>query len=127
PAELAERPALVLAGEGWHPGVVGLVASRMVERHGVPTVLIGLAPDGRGRGSGRSIPGFDLLAALRDCGSHLARFGGHRAAAGLEIEAAHLGAFAAAFCERAATELGPEPAEAAEAIDAVVGCESLGL
>ena len=63
--ELADAPGLVLAGEGWHPGVVGIVASRLVERHHRPVVLIGLDANGRGRGSGRSIPGFDLLAALR--------------------------------------------------------------
>ena len=127
PEELAARPGLVLAGEGWHAGVVGIVASRLAERHLVPTILIGLGPDGRGRGSGRSVPGFDLLAALRDCDSHLLRYGGHRAAAGLEIEAGALESFRRSFCERAAAALGPEPSPPREEIDAVVGCESLGL
>ena len=87
PPELGDAAGLVLAGEGWHPGVVGIVASRIVERHRRPAVLIGLDAEGNGRGSGRSIPGFDLLGALQACGEHLTRFGGHRAAAGLEIEA----------------------------------------
>ena len=87
PIELGDAAGLVLAGEGWHPGVVGIVASRLVERHHRPAVLIALDADGSGRGSGRSIPGFDLLAALEACDAHLSRYGGHRAAAGLEIEA----------------------------------------
>ena len=57
-----------LAGEGWHPGVIGIVASRLVERHHRPVVVISLDGEGGGRGSGRSIPGFDLLAALEACG-----------------------------------------------------------
>src|SRR5262245_12820042 len=86
PPELADAPALVLAGGGWHPGVIGIVASRLAERHCVPTVLIGLDSTGGGRGSGRSARGFDLLGGLRACDEHLLRYGGHRAAAGLEIE-----------------------------------------
>jgi single-stranded-DNA-specific exonuclease len=127
PEEEAGGPALILAGEGWHQGVVGIAASRMVERHGVPAILIGIGADGRGRGSGRSVPGFDLLEALRACDAHLVRYGGHRAAAGLEIDASCVDGFRRAFRERASSELGPEPRPAVEAIDAVVGCESLGL
>ncbi len=71
PDELKEANGLVLAGEGWHPGVVGIVASRMVERHHRPVVVISLDGEGGGRGSGRSIPGFDLHAALEACSEHL--------------------------------------------------------
>jgi single-stranded-DNA-specific exonuclease len=126
PAELASAPALVLAGEGWHPGVVGIVASRLVERHWVPVVLIGLDGEGRGRGSGRSVPGFDLLSALDACGNHLLRYGGHRAAAGLEIESDRLEEFRAAFVAHASAELGDRDPVRTEVIDAVVGGESLG-
>ncbi|MGH2925813.1 MAG: single-stranded-DNA-specific exonuclease RecJ, partial [Solirubrobacterales bacterium] len=126
PDELASAPALVLAGEGWHPGVVGIAASRLAERHWVPTVLIGLDADGRGRGSGRSIPGFDLLGALRACGEHLSRFGGHRAAAGLEIEAEGVDAFRRAFAHHASEALAGHDLVRTEGIDAVVGAESLG-
>jgi single-stranded-DNA-specific exonuclease len=126
PAELASAPALVLAGEGWHPGVVGIVASRLAERHFVPVVLIGMDGEGRGRGSGRSIPGFDLLAALDACGEHLLRYGGHRAAAGLEIEAGRLEDFRAAFAAQASAALGERDLIRTEVIDAVVGGESLG-
>ena len=126
PPELADAPGLVLAGEGWHPGVVGIVASRLAERHRRPVVLIGLDADRRGRGSGRSVAGFDLLAALRACERHLARYGGHRAAAGLEIEADRVEAFREAFAAHALDVLGDTAPERVEAVDAVVGGESLG-
>jgi single-stranded-DNA-specific exonuclease len=124
--EHAEAPGLVIAGTGWHPGVVGIVASRLVERTGRPVVLIGLDEHGRGRGSGRSVPGFDLLAALNACKEHLGRFGGHRAAAGLEIEADRIPAFREAFAAHAAEALGDGPAVQTEEIDAVVGPDDLG-
>jgi single-stranded-DNA-specific exonuclease len=126
PPELAEAPGVVIAGEGWHPGVVGIVASRLAEQLWRPVVLIGLDGEGRGRGSGRSIPGFDLLDALRACESHLIRYGGHRAAAGLELDAGEVDAFRAAFAAAAAERLAPEALMRTEAIDAVVGGESLG-
>src|SRR3982750_4267461 len=72
PSSLAEAPALVLAGEGWHPGVVGIAASRMVERHFRPTILLSVE-DGRAKGSARSVPGFDLVEALGACSEHLLR------------------------------------------------------
>ena len=81
---------VVLEGEGWHPGVIGIVASRIVERIHRPTVLIAVT-DGQGRGSARSIPGFDLFAVIDACREHLGRFGGHRAAAGMDIPADRIG------------------------------------
>ncbi len=125
PEELAKAPGLALAGQGWHAGVVGIVASRMAERHHKPVVLIGLDGE-RGRGSGRSIAGFDLLGALDACGEHLARYGGHRAAAGLEIETDRVEAFQHAFAEHCATARAGMPAAVPEVVDAVVGGESLG-
>ena len=86
--------AIVLAGQGWHPGVIGIVASRVVEILHRPTVLIALNEDGTvGRGSARSIPGFHLYNALHACSHHLTRFGGHKYAAGLEIRAEHIPEF----------------------------------
>jgi single-stranded-DNA-specific exonuclease len=126
PEELAEAPGLVLAAQGWHPGVVGIVAARLAERFWRPVVLIALDDEGRGRGSGRSVPGFDLLAALDACADHLVRHGGHRAAAGLEIEEARVEAFRLAFAERVAASLGDDEAVRSERVDAVVGGESLG-
>ena len=125
-AERGPAAAIVLWGEGWHPGVVGICASRMAERHMRPAILIALDENGRGKGSGRSVPGFDLLGALRACSETLARFGGHRAAAGLEIEAEHLEAFRDAFGSHCAQLLPEEPATRVEQVDAVVGTESLG-
>jgi single-stranded-DNA-specific exonuclease len=124
--EGADAAAVVLWGEGWHPGVVGICASRLAERLLKPCVLIALDADGRGKGSGRSVPGFDLLAGLRACEASLARYGGHRAAAGLEIERERLAEFRAAFGEHAAAALAGRPALRSEPIDAVVGGEGLG-
>jgi len=129
-AELGEAgddaPVIVLWGEGWHPGVVGICASRMAERHLKPAILIALDESGRGKGSGRSVPGFDLLAGLRACEAELARYGGHRAAAGLEIEADRLEAFRDAFEAHAAVAIAAGPAVREEVVDAVVGGETLG-
>jgi single-stranded-DNA-specific exonuclease len=127
PDELREALGLVLAGEGWHPGVIGIVASRLVERHHRPVVVISLDGEGGGRGSGRSIPGFDLLAALESCGEQLESFGGHRAAAGLALRAENLDAFRTAFAGHAASVLGPEDLRRTERIDAMVGGAALGL
>lgn len=98
---------IVLAGEGWHPGVIGIVASRVVEQTGRPAVLIAVQ-DGIGKGSGRSIPAFDLHAALQNCDDLLLRHGGHKAAAGLTIEAGRLEAFTARFNDVARAQLTPD-------------------
>jgi single-stranded-DNA-specific exonuclease len=127
PERLREAPGLVLAGEGWHPGVVGIVASRLVERHHRPVVVVSLDGEGEGRGSGRSIPGFDLLAALEACAGHLLGFGGHRAAAGLTLRADDLDGFRDAFAAHAAAVLGPEELRRTERVDAMVGGAGLGL
>jgi single-stranded-DNA-specific exonuclease len=127
PERLREAPALVLAGEGWHPGVVGIVASRLVERYHRPAVVISLDGEGGGRGSGRSIPGFDLHAALAACGEHLVSFGGHRAAAGLSLREEDLDAFREAFAAHATAVLAPADLLRTERIDAMVGGLGLGL
>jgi len=124
-AALGERAAYVLAGEGWHPGVIGIVASRLAENRHRPVVLIALEGE-VGKGSGRSIEGFDLLAGLTACGGHLLRYGGHRAAAGLEIERGRVEEFAAALCAHAERVLGADAAPV-ERVDAVVGCDELGM
>jgi single-stranded-DNA-specific exonuclease len=95
---------LVLAREGWHPGVIGIVASRLVEEFGRPTLLISIEGD-VGKGSGRSIPGFDLHAALTQCRDLLLRFGGHRAAAGVTVERDRIPDLASRFNEIASREL----------------------
>ena len=103
--EYPGRRSIVLASAEWHQGVIGIVASRLVERYHRPTILISLTADGQGKGSGRSIPGFHLLDALEPCSRHLLRFGGHRFAAGIGLTAADVPAFAEAFEEVAASLL----------------------
>jgi single-stranded-DNA-specific exonuclease len=116
-----ERDAsFVLAGEGWHPGVVGIVASRVVERYGRPTFLI--AFDGEiGKGSGRSTSRFDLHAALLSCGDLLERYGGHRMAAGLTIQRDRLEAFRGRFGDIARETLAPEDLGPEQRVDLEVG------
>ncbi len=106
--DLEATYGLVLAGEGWHPGVIGIVASRIVEDTGRPAVLIALDAEGHGKGSGRSIPAFDLHAALGACAGHLVRFGGHRSAAGVTIDGGKVAEFARAFNEVARARLLPD-------------------
>ena len=104
-ADPAEHPVLVLAGEGWHQGVVGIVAARLVEEYGRPAVVIGL--DGaEGRGSARSVPGFSVLEALHGGAGEVLRYGGHAQAAGLEVRAAAVPALREAVCRRARELLG---------------------
>jgi single-stranded-DNA-specific exonuclease len=124
--ELGEQPAYVLAGEGWHPGVIGIVASRIAERHHRPCVMLALEGD-EGTGSGRSIPAFDLLGALDASAEHLLRHGGHRAAAGCTIARAAVDAFRAAFVSHAAAVLAPEHLVPTERVDAVIAGDELGL
>ena len=90
--DISTMNVIVLASEGWHQGVVGTVASRMVESYNRPAILISMA-NGEGRGSGRSIGGFDLHAALTECSDCLVRFGGHAQAAGLTLRADMLDQF----------------------------------
>ncbi|HEV2812712.1 MAG TPA: single-stranded-DNA-specific exonuclease RecJ, partial [Solirubrobacteraceae bacterium] len=125
-AEQGARPAYVLAGEDWHPGVVGIVASRIAERYHRPAVLIALDGD-RSTGSGRSVAGFDLLAGLNASATHLLRHGGHRAAAGLEIARDEIDAFRAAFEAHADQALTDDLRNPTERVDAVVAGDELGL
>jgi len=122
----ASQAAIVVAGEGWHPGVVGIVASRLVERWRRPCVAIALG-DGAGRGSGRSISPYDLHAGLAACAGHLSRFGGHRMAAGVELEAAAVEPFRRALAAHAGQALSPEDLIPVERVDAVVPGGMLGL
>ncbi len=95
---VGNRHGLVVAESGWHPGVIGIVASRLVERLYRPVIVIALDEEGlTGKGSGRSIPGVDLLAAIETAAPLLKTYGGHRAAAGLSLDAVHLQPFAQAF------------------------------
>ena len=121
-----EPAAYVLAADGWHPGVIGIVASRIAERHHRPAVLIAL--DGEeGTGSGRSIPAFDLLGGLQAASADLLRHGGHRAAAGLTIARGRVDAFREAFLAHAASTLRPEDLVPVQRVDAIVPGDALHL
>ncbi|MFM7247452.1 MAG: single-stranded-DNA-specific exonuclease RecJ [Actinomycetota bacterium] len=124
----ARRSALgtVLSQDGWHAGVVGIVASRVVERLRRPAVLVAIDGD-TCRGSGRSVEAFDLHAALAVCDPHLERWGGHRAAAGVTVAIDRLDAFAAAFEAHATEVLTGADLRPVERIDAVVALTDVTL
>jgi single-stranded-DNA-specific exonuclease len=119
PESRRRRRGYVVAGEDWHEGVIGIVASRLVERFNRPVVMIA-GGEGDWKGSGRSVPAFDLHAALASCAAHLLRFGGHRAAAGLSIAPEQVEPFAGAFAAHAAAVLGDEDPRRVTVVDAVV-------
>jgi single-stranded-DNA-specific exonuclease len=120
------RRGYVLWDEDWHEGVIGIVASRLVERFGRPVVLIAGTGDGW-KGSGRSISAFDLHAALAACSTHLERFGGHRAAAGLSILTEELEPFADAFAAHADGVLDDDDLRPLQVVDAIVPASALTL
>ena len=105
--DVGARSVLVVAGEGWHRGVIGIVASKLVDAFHRPAIVLSIE-DGVAHGSCRSIPHFDMLAALEECASFFIRFGGHRQAAGLTMEAARVREFRLAINDRADGMLGPE-------------------
>ena len=113
-------PALVLAGRGWHPGVIGIVAGRLAEKYHRPVVLLAQDPLGAkpATGSARSVPGFNLYQALQACSEHLISHGGHAAAAGLTIDDAKIDDFRTDFCEHSAGEISQEDRVAELWIDA---------
>ena len=121
-----DRHSLVLAAEGWHPGVLGIVASRVVERFYRPTVVIGFN-DGVGKGSARSIRGFHMVEAFRACAEYLEKFGGHEFAGGLSIRPEQLAPFTAAFEQVARQNLSSEQLSPLLEIDAQLDFSQLTL
>ncbi len=122
-------PALVLAGRGWHPGVIGIVAGRLAEKYNRPVVLISLDDLGvkPGGGSARSAGTINLHEALGACSEYLLSHGGHAAAAGLKIDDSQIGSFRAAFCEHVAELVSPEQRVAEILIDAETPLAGLTL
>ncbi len=100
--------AVVVGAEEWHPGVVGIVASRLSRAHCRPAIVVSFDEEGIGKGSGRSIPGYSLVDALGTCGSLLERFGGHEMAAGLTIRKDQFEAFRERFLRHARANLSDE-------------------
>ena len=120
------RYALVLSGEGWHPGVLGIVASRIVERFHRPTIVLGFN-DGQGKGSARSIRGFHMVEGFRRCGHLLEKFGGHEYAGGLTIKEENLAKFVQAFDETARALLSAEALVPFLEIDASLEFSEIGI
>jgi single-stranded-DNA-specific exonuclease len=126
PESRRRRRGYVVAGEGWHEGVIGIVASRLVEKYNRPVVMIA-GTDGEWKGSGRSVPAFDLHGGLGACAAHLERFGGHRAAAGLTIAPERVETFAVAFAAHADEVLTEEDLQPVTRVDAIVPGAKLNL
>jgi single-stranded-DNA-specific exonuclease len=119
-------PALVLSSPDWHEGVVGIVASRVAERFHRPAILLSEGEE-EAKGSGRSIPAFDLLGAVERSSRHLLTFGGHRAACGLRLRRDAVPAFREAFVAQAAAALGEDDLRRIRDVDAIVGGDELTL
>lgn len=118
-ADFAHRRSIVLASADWHPGVIGIVASRLVERYYRPTVLLAIdSATDIARGSGRSIKGLNLHEAFKACAPHLEGFGGHRMAAGLSIRQAQIAAFTEQFDAAVRAATGPRDFVPETTIDA---------
>ncbi|HIC13718.1 MAG TPA: single-stranded-DNA-specific exonuclease RecJ [Gemmatimonadetes bacterium] len=117
---------IVLACDGWHPGVIGIVATRLVERTQRPVLMIALDGE-RGRGSGRSIPGFNLFEALEECSEHLLRFGGHKQAAGMDVAREALPALRQAFNSAASKRFGTDKPHSKLLMDSELSLASVNL
>lgn len=117
-------PFFVLASEEWHPGVVGIIASRLVERYRRPAIVIALSPEGIGRGSGRSVEGVDLHRSISACSVLLEKFGGHAGAIGLTIHADRIGLFRE-MLTNIFSDIAPAEAEEALWIDAEIKLEEV--
>jgi len=115
-----QHPTLVLAHHDWHPGVIGIVASRVAEHFEKPAVLIALRDDGTGQGSGRSWAGFDLYSGLEAASKTLLRFGGHKAAAGVRVEASRVEEFRTTLANWTAANFSPNESDLALNLDAEV-------
>ena len=124
-----DRKSIVLSSENWHTGVIGIVASRIVDKFYRPTIMINAADaeNGIAQGSGRSIPGFNLLSAIRACSQHLNSFGGHTMAAGITIETEKIEKFAAEFEDYAKQNLNENDVAAKLHIDAAVPLETFRM
>jgi single-stranded-DNA-specific exonuclease len=105
--DVGSRSVLVVAGDGWHRGVIGIVASKIVDAYYRPAIVLSIDGD-MAHGSCRSIPGFDMLAALESCAPLMKRFGGHKAAAGLQLETGKIKEFRQAVNAHAEQHLGPD-------------------
>jgi single-stranded-DNA-specific exonuclease len=121
----AEHHAVVIGADGWHPGVIGIVASRLVDRFHKPAVVVAFDADGHGHGSCRSIAGFHLSKALEACTKHLKKHGGHEMAAGLGVARDQFDDFRATFLAHAKANIVPEQLVPELRIDGIAGLEQV--
>lgn len=121
----ADAPALVLASDQWHMGVVGIIAARLVDRFHKPSIALSIQPDGRATGSARSIRHLDLVEALAGCAEHLQKWGGHPMAAGMTLAAGDIGLLRQSFVREAARRLSSDQLLPELLIDAHVDSEDL--
>ena len=119
--------AIVVGSRGWHPGVVGIVASRLAKQFHRPSVVIGFDDSGEGKGSGRSVPGLSIVKALDECGEYLLQFGGHEMAAGVRIGFDQLESFSTAFRAAAGRMLTPELLKPRLELDAELTGQDINL
>ncbi len=124
---LLEQAALVLAHPGWHTGVIGIVASRLVDRFGKPTILLSIGKDGSARGSARSIEGLHITEAIATQKELLISFGGHPGAAGLSLPEEDIAQFRRGLGRAVRAQLGDRPAEPALQIDAYLPLTEISL
>jgi single-stranded-DNA-specific exonuclease len=125
-AQYPDDPALVLGAEGWHQGVVGIVAAKLVEKYRKPSVVIGFQ-DGHGRGSARTCGGFDLYRGLSSCRQHLTTFGGHSMAAGVSLSKGNLEFFRRDFCSVAREHFLSCRSETSIEVDAIANLADLDI
>ncbi len=121
--EIIAKNSIVLASKNWHPGIIGIVASRIVDRYEKPTILIAIDHDGVGKGSGRSLDGINIYAALSECRELFLQFGGHELAAGISIREENIEKFRAMFDK--ALETTQEQYERKVIIDCSVGLDNI--
>ena len=126
PPEIRDAHALVVAGEGWHEGVVGIVASRLVERFSRPAIVVSITPE-VAKGSGRSLPGVDLHSLVGASASRLQRWGGHAGAVGLQLAHDDIHHFRAELAQAAASVQAAIHRAQVRTVDAVVGISDLSL
>ncbi|HEY3900484.1 MAG TPA: single-stranded-DNA-specific exonuclease RecJ [Chthoniobacter sp.] len=125
--DVVRHAAIVVGAPGWHPGVVGIVASRLQKRYHRPTFVVGFDEAGLGKGSGRSIAGLSLVAALARCAGHLEKHGGHEMAAGLTMRETHFADFRQSFCACAREMLTDEQLQPRIRLDAELALSEIDL
>ncbi len=120
-------PGIVLGARGWHPGVLGIVASRISKRYYRPTIIVGFDESGTGKGSGRSIEGCSIVRALTECTDTLDKFGGHEMAAGVSLREENLSRFREQFLEAVARELTEDALMPRLQLDAEIGLAEINF